>query len=82
MRPGKLRALDKANAKDVLIDNLEKIKATIRAKVEHSFRVIKRQFGHLKTRYRWKPAREIIRCEGEPLEPSWRPMHLPCGECG
>jgi IS5 family transposase len=23
-----------------------------RAKVQHSFRVIKRQFGHLKTRYR------------------------------
>ena len=24
----------------------------VRAKVEHPFRVIKRQFGHMKTRYR------------------------------
>ena len=27
-------------------------KASIRAKVEHPFRVIKRQFGHVKVRYR------------------------------
>jgi len=31
---------------------LEKTKARIRAKVEHPFRVIKRQFGHVKVRYR------------------------------
>jgi hypothetical protein len=30
----------------------EKIKASIRAKVEHPFRVIKRQFGYVKVRYR------------------------------
>jgi IS5 family transposase len=35
-----------------LIDKLEKIKASIRAKVEHPFRVIKCQFGYRKTRYR------------------------------
>jgi len=29
-----------------------RIIATVRAKVEHPFRVIKRQFGHVKTRYR------------------------------
>ena len=46
MRPGKRRALDKENNPvDALIDQLEKIKASIRAKVEHPFRVIKRQFG-------------------------------------
>ena len=28
------------------------VKARIRAKVEHPFRVIKRQFGHVKVRYR------------------------------
>jgi IS5 family transposase len=33
-------------------DRIEKIKASIRAKVEHPFRVIKCQFGHRKTRYR------------------------------
>ena len=31
---------------------IEKAKAQVRAKVEHPFRVIKRQFGYVKTRYR------------------------------
>ena len=31
---------------------MEKLKASIRAKVEHPFRVIKRQFGYTKVRYR------------------------------
>jgi IS5 family transposase len=52
MRPGKRRALDKSRESNRLIDELEKLKASIRAKVEHPFRVIKRQFGHLKVRYR------------------------------
>ncbi|WP_396271145.1 IS5 family transposase [Ideonella sp.] len=52
MRPGKRRALDKSQDVNRLIDELEKLKASIRAKVEHPFRVIKRQFGHVKVRYR------------------------------
>jgi IS5 family transposase len=52
MRPGKRRALDKNNAADALIDQAERLKAGIRAKVEHPFRVIKRQFGYVKVRYR------------------------------
>ena len=52
MRPGKRRALNKENAADALLDKAEKIKAGIRAKVEHPFRVIKRQFGYVKVRYR------------------------------
>lgn len=52
MRPGKRRSLNKENAADALIDKAEKLKAGIRAKVEHPFRVIKRQFGHVKVRYR------------------------------
>ena len=52
MRPGKRRALNKENAADALIDKVEKIKASIRAKVEHPFRVIKCQFGLMKVRYR------------------------------
>ena len=52
MRPGKRRALDKDNKPiDALIEQVEKIKASIRAKVEHPFRVIKRQFGYTKVRY-------------------------------
>jgi IS5 family transposase len=52
MRPGKRRALDKSRPLGQLQDQLEKLKASIRAKVEHPFRVIKCQFGHVKVRYR------------------------------
>jgi len=52
MRPGKRRALDRTQMVDRITDEAEKIKASIRAKVEHPFRVIKRQFGHVKVRYR------------------------------
>ena len=53
MRPGKRKKLDKANNPiDALVDKVEKLKAGIRAKVEHPFRVIKRQFGFVKVRYR------------------------------
>jgi IS5 family transposase len=52
MRPGKRRALDKDSPTGAVLDQLEHIKARIRAKVEHPFRVIKRQFGHMKVRYR------------------------------
>ncbi|MDP2255359.1 MAG: IS5 family transposase [Polaromonas sp.] len=52
MRPGKRKALDKENEADALIEQTEKFKAGIRAKVEHPFRVIKRQFGFVKVRYR------------------------------
>ena len=53
MRPGKRRKLDKANSLiDALVEKIEKCKASIRAKVEHPFRVVKRQFGFVKVRYR------------------------------
>lgn len=52
MRPGKRRLLDKDNEADAAIDQAEKLKAGVRAKVEHPFRVIKRQFGYIKVRYR------------------------------
>ena len=52
MRPGKRRALDKATPMGRVLDELEHVKARIRAKVEHPFRVIKRQFGFVKVRYR------------------------------
>ena len=52
MRPGKRKALDKSNAADALLEAAEKLKAGVRAKVEHPFRVIKRQFGYVKVRYR------------------------------
>jgi IS5 family transposase len=52
LRPGKRRALDKNTPRGALRDKIEKLKASVRAKVEHPFRVIKRQFGHTKVRYR------------------------------
>ena len=52
MMPGKRRALKKSETLDALIDKLEKFKASIRAKVEHHFRVIKCQLGYRKSRYR------------------------------
>jgi len=52
MMPSKRRLLDSERLGDQLAEQLEQVKARIRAKVEHPFRVIKRQFGYVKTRYR------------------------------
>jgi IS5 family transposase len=52
MRPGLRKELDKETPMGKLIDQIERTKAQIRAKAEHPFRVIKRQFGHVKVRYR------------------------------
>jgi len=50
--PSKRRLLDSERLGDQLAEQIEQVKARIRAKVEHPFRVIKRQFGYVKTRYR------------------------------
>ncbi len=42
----------KGSPLDPLDVQINRIIARVRARVEHPFRVIKRQFGHLKTRYR------------------------------
>ena len=52
MRPGRRNALDLSNPLAAMIDKSQQILAGIRAKVEHPFRVIKRQFGYTKVRYR------------------------------
>jgi transposase, IS5 family len=46
------KALDKRSALYKARRRIEKAKAQVRAKVEHPFRVIKRQFGHTKVRFR------------------------------
>ena len=51
MRPGKRRASNKENAADAMMDKADKLKAGIWAKVEHPFRMVKRQFGHVKVRH-------------------------------
>ncbi len=51
MRPGKRRQ-QKTTPWGHLTEQAEKLKASVRAKVEHPFRVIKCQFGHTKARYK------------------------------
>ena len=51
MRPGKRKALpDTLEGK--LQEQMEYLKAKVRAKVEHPFHVVKNRFQHRKTRYR------------------------------
>lgn len=52
MRPGKRRLLNPFIAPEFAAERVEKMKASIRAKVEHPFRVLKQQFGFTKVRYR------------------------------
>ena len=52
MQPGKRRALDPGCKLHRVLDKIEQLKASIRAKVEHPFRVVKQQFGYAKVRYR------------------------------
>lgn len=51
MRPCKSRVLDKSTPMGAIPERLEQVKARIRGKVEHPFRVIKRQFGDVKVRF-------------------------------
>lgn len=51
MRPGKRKTLKK-NALDRATEKLEMTKASVRAKVEHCFHVVKCLFKHRQTRYR------------------------------
>jgi transposase, IS5 family len=48
---GRIKAMKEGRAKRA-IEKLERRKASIRARVEHPFRVIKRQFGLMKVRFR------------------------------
>jgi IS5 family transposase len=51
MRPGRLAALPEGRDKRA-VRKAETAKARIRAKVEHPFRVVKRQFGYVKVRFK------------------------------
>ena len=52
MRPGLRRRLNPFIEPEFVAERVERMKASIRAKVEHPFRVVKRQFGFTKVRYR------------------------------
>jgi IS5 family transposase len=47
----KVKPITDAELRD-LVDRIEHKKASVRARVEHPFRIMKRQFGYLKVRYR------------------------------
>jgi IS5 family transposase len=49
---GVMRKAPKGGKLDPIDEKINRIIAMVRAKVEHPFRVLKRQFGHVKTRYR------------------------------
>ena len=50
-KPSKLRAIKNTRERKYA-ERWEHFKASVRAKVEHPFRVVKRQFGYTKVRYR------------------------------
>ena len=52
MRPGRLKELKKHPRKNKAVIAFERLKSSIRAKVEHPFRIIKRQFGFVKSRFK------------------------------
>ena len=52
MQPGKRRQLDPQREWARLLEKAEQLKASIRAKVEHPFHVIRNLFRHKKTRYK------------------------------
>lgn len=51
-RPGKVNALKKHPRKNKVAIKIEYLKASIRAKVEHPFRIIKCKFKFVKARYK------------------------------
>ncbi|MBX5857181.1 IS5 family transposase [Pseudomonas aeruginosa] len=52
MRATERRKLNPFLVGDYAAEQVEKLKASVRAKVEHPFRVLKRQFGYTKVRYK------------------------------
>ena len=52
MRPGRLKELKKHPRKNKAVIAFERLKSSIRAKVEPPFRIIKRQFGFVKARFK------------------------------
>lgn len=52
MRPGKRKALNANRELHKLLEKAERLKASVRAKLDHPLRVIKLQFGYAKLRYR------------------------------
>ena len=52
MKRGKLKAMPDGSQHKTLFEQLERLKASVRAKVEHPFHVVKNLFHHKKVRYK------------------------------
>lgn len=52
MRPGKRKALHLNDPSQAIKGKIERMKASNRDKAEHPIRAVKKQFGHVKVRYR------------------------------
>lgn len=61
---GVMRKAPKGGKLDPIDEDTNRIIAMVRAKVEHPFRVIKRQFGHVKTRYRGLAKNRALNIKG------------------
>ena len=53
LRLGLRRPLDTSDPTNAIADQMEHVKARIRAQAKHPLRVIKRRFGHVYARYVW-----------------------------
>jgi transposase, IS5 family len=62
LRPSKRRALDTNTPLGAVLEKIEGLKASVRAKVEHPFQIIKCQWGYRKTRYKGlaKNAQQLV----------------------
>jgi IS5 family transposase len=78
-RPGRVKTLKQHPRKNKTAINIEYMKASIRARVEHPFRIIKRQFGFVKARYKgllktitnWRCYSPWPTCFGEQMIRQW-----------
>ncbi len=87
-RPGKVKTLKQHPRKNKTAINIEYMKASIRARVEHPFRIIKWQFGFVKARYKgllktitnWRCYSPWPTCFGGPNDTSVGEISLKTGD--
>jgi IS5 family transposase len=60
MMPSQLKSVDMTRASSALVEQLEKLKASVRAQMEDPHLTIMCKFGHRKTRY-WRQAKNTMR---------------------
>jgi IS5 family transposase len=74
MQPGKRRRLDLSHEWARLLEQAEQLKASVRAKVEHPFHVIKNLFRHKKVRYKGLAKNQAQLFKSVPRDHCWPSM--------